>query len=322
MRRPSTPIVLLSTLGTLVAYAGAAWWLVSRHPLPPLDGRAVTLLSLAVLCEGVAKWEAGRLFRRGAARMGESVTRRAAFRGALAGASVARLVPMGGALTPHAMAWTSGARSEAGVQAGVHTATLNYSWLLVVAGAGAGWAGAAESGGWALVGVGVIAVLAGVSMLVAAHRLRRLSRFLPGRLGAAADRFLPDLPPDARSLALAATRIVWEVTALGLVLAALRLGADPGETVIAFGVSQVASGVPGVPGGVGVAEAGLVGALSLLGFPAATTIGPALVFRVVSSWIPALAGLMAGAASFLATPTPDDLPLLTLSAPDGVTVEV
>ncbi len=321
MRRPSTPIVFISILGTGVGYVGAAWWFVSRHPLPPFDGRAIILLSLAVLCEGAATWEAGRLFRRGAARMGESVTPGAAFRGALAGASVARLVPMGGALTPHAVAWTSGARSEAGVQAGVHTAILNYSWLLVAAGAGAGWAGAAEGGGWALVGVGAIAVLAGVSMLVAARRLRRLSRFLPGRLGAAADRFLPDLPPDARSLAVAATRLLWEMTALGLVLAAMRLGAGPTETAVAFGISQVASGVPGVPGGVGVAEAGLVGALSLLGFPVATTIGPALVFRVVSYWIPALAGLMAGAASFLATPTPDDVPLLPVSAPDGLTVE-
>jgi len=300
VRRPTPAAVTALAAATAVFYGVALWWVAGRYPLPRLDGRGAALLAAAVACEGAAKWEVGRLFRRSAARDGVVVPAGAAFRGALAGAAVARLVPLGGAVTPAAMAWAARAPSAAGARAAVHTTALNYAWLLVVGGAGAVWAGGARGGGVPLVATGTAAVVLGTALLVSTPHLARLGRRLPGRLGRAAGRLLPELEPDPASVALAGTRILWEAAALGLVFAAFRLGVGPRETLIAFGVSQIASGAPGPPGGVGVAEAGLVGTLALLGVPAETTVGPALVFRVVSYWLPALAGLGAGAAAFLA----------------------
>lgn len=299
MKRTSPAVVISLAVVTALASGGALWWATRSHPLPPPDLRGVSLLALAVVCEGAGKWEAGRVFRRStpvSVEMGD------AFRGALAGAAVARLVPLGGALTPPSMAWAARIPLSSGVPAAVHTTALNYAWLLVVGGAGAVWAGTAGDGGTAVVTAGAVASVAGLTLLVSSRRLGALGRRLPGRLGQAAGRLLPDLPSDRTTILSAAARILWEAAALGLVLAALRVGAGPLDVLAAFGVSQIASGVPGLPGGAGAAEAGLVGTLALLGFPAATTIAPALVFRIVSYWLVALAGLLAGAGSFLLSP--------------------
>jgi len=64
-------------------------------------------------------------------------------------------------------------------------------------------------------------------------------------------------------------------------------------------VSQVAAGIPGTPGGIGFAEAGLLGSLAFFGVDPALAVAPVLVFRVVHYWLPAGAGLVAGTSSFL-----------------------
>ena len=73
----------------------------------------------------------------------------------------------------------------------------------------------------------------------------------------------------------------------------------PMQTAAAFGAGQLAGGLPGTPGGLGFAEAGLVGALAAFGFDAQITLGPVLVYRVVSYWIPLIGGLVAGGSTFL-----------------------
>ena len=57
-----------------------------------------------------------------------------------------------------------------------------------------------------------------------------------------------------------------------------------------FGVSQIAAGIPGTPGGIGFAEAGLIGSLAFFGVDPAVAVAPVLVFRVVHYWLPAGAG--------------------------------
>jgi uncharacterized protein (TIRG00374 family) len=104
---------------------------------------------------------------------------------------------------------------------------------------------------------------------------------------------------------MVAARITAEAATLGLTLAAFGLHLKPSQTVAAFGASQIVGGLPGTPGGLGLTEAGLVGGLAIFGVPAAVALGPVLVFRVVSYWIPAAAGLVVGGMTFLG-PRGDD----------------
>ena len=51
-----------------------------------------------------------------------------------------------------------------------------------------------------------------------------------------------------------------------------------------------------------VTEGSLVFMLTAYGFPAATTVAPVLVFRIVSYWLPAGLSLLAGGSIFLQSP--------------------
>ena len=82
-------------------------------------------------------------------------------------------------------------------------------------------------------------------------------------------------------------------------LVAFGIDINVWQVAAAFGVSQLAAGIPGTPGGMGVTEAGLVFILAAYGFPASTTVAPVLIFRVVSYWLPAALGLWAGGMTFL-----------------------
>ena len=70
-------------------------------------------------------------------------------------------------------------------------------------------------------------------------------------------------------------------------------------TAAAFGVSSLAGGLPGTPGGMGVTEVGLVFILSAYGFPASSTVAPVIIFRIVSYWLPAALSFLAGGMTFL-----------------------
>jgi uncharacterized protein (TIRG00374 family) len=94
-------------------------------------------------------------------------------------------------------------------------------------------------------------------------------------------------------------RLALEALALYLVMEAFDLHLTPMQTAAAFGVSQLAGGLPGTPGGIGFTEAGLVGALAAFAYPPEVTLVPVLVFRVVSYWIPLVAGFVAGGSAFL-----------------------
>jgi uncharacterized protein (TIRG00374 family) len=94
-------------------------------------------------------------------------------------------------------------------------------------------------------------------------------------------------------------RLVLEAAVLAMVMTAFGLDLTPTQTFAAFGVSQLAGGLPGTPGGIGYTEAGLVGVLAFFGFAVEVTVAPILFFRLVSYWLPALAGLVAGGMTFM-----------------------
>jgi hypothetical protein len=72
------------------------------------------------------------------------------------------------------------------------------------------------------------------------------------------------------------------------------IGAAPPLAALALGylVGYLANGLP-VPGGIGVLDAGLAGALTLYGVPAVHAAAAVLVYHAVAFWVPGAGGLVA-----------------------------
>gem|GEM_PF-465819 len=281
------------------AYLVAFIFFIDPEDLPAPTTWTLVLLGTAVVAQLAGVWMFGELFRQGLAAIGRRVSRWLGVRAALVGATVARLLPAGGAVTPLAMSWTVKSRVPHASGAAIRATALNYGALLVITGIGllladgmGNW-----SGRMRIVGAG--ALLIGGVVLAIGTRLGAVLHRLPQRI---ADRFrhsTVDLALDPRGHGLVWGRILAETAVLGLVLVVFEIELAPMQLAAAFGMSQLAAGIPGTPGGAGFAEAGLVGGLALFGIGASTALAPVLVFRIVSYWLPAGAGLLAGTAAFL-----------------------
>jgi uncharacterized protein (TIRG00374 family) len=110
-------------------------------------------------------------------------------------------------------------------------------------------------------------------------------------------RSLRAAPPTARDLAriVAWSAVNWsmDIAALWLVFIALDQPVTLSVLLIGFGVSQVGAAIPVTPGGVGFVESGMVGAFVVLGVPAPVATTIVLAYRVLATWLPALAGVLA-----------------------------
>ncbi len=286
-------------------YAVAFLFVVNTVDLPPLDATTWLVIALAAVVQLGSVWFFGELFRQGIELGGRQIRGILGFQAALVGSTVARLLPAGGAVTPVAMAWTVRRQAPGAAGAAVRATALNYSGLWIGTGACLLWLklrGRIEQWQGSVVVAASIAVVVGVVLMAAATRLGTLRRRLPDWIRRRVSTSMVDAPVDLRSQTFMWGRLVAEAMVLALVLAGFHLDVTAIEAAAAFGVSQLASGIPGTPGGVGFAEAGLVGALALYGFPAVEVVAPVLVFRIVSYWLPAGAGLVAGSRSFLASP--------------------
>lgn len=285
-----------------IAYAVVLVISLRNLDLPPFGILAILLLLAAVVAQLAGQYFFARLFRHGIIESGGFVSIRSAFRAALVGSGVARLIPAGGAVTPIAMAWMVRDEARASGSAAMHSTVLNYAGLLVGTGIALLWVinrglfESLEAGTWVL---GIIAILIGLVLMFGLRFLGLLGRRLPHRLrermGPPADSHVP----DGQSQLLAWSRLALEAFALFGVMQAFGIHLTPMQTAAAFGAGQLAGGLPGTPGGLGFAEAGLVGALAAFGFDAQLTLGPVLVYRVVSYWIPLVGGLAAGGSTFL-----------------------
>lgn len=287
-------------------YTVGVWWF-TRGDLVSLSMWGGLLLGLAVSSEFAGKWLFGMMFRDGVHRRGGRLSASGAFRAALVGSGVARLIPAGGAITPVAMSWVVRREVPRTGGAAVRATVLNYGGLLIGTGGALLWIWArhpTSAPRQGIASVGMVSLLLGALVLFGSTRLATLSRLLPVRISARVTPLLSDTRADARTLVLISGRIVCEAATLGLTLAAFGLHLKPSQTVAAFGVAQIVGGLPGTPGGLGVTEAGLVGGLAVFGVPAAVALGPVLVFRVVSYWIPAAAGLVVGGYTFLGSRDP------------------
>lgn len=285
-----------------VVYIGAAVWVVNNFDLPPLSGFVLALVVLAGVVQISAKWFFGLLFRESVQETGGDIRRWTAFKAALVGAGVARMIPAGGAITPVAMSWTIREEVGASTGAGIRTVLLNYSGLLIMTGIGLLLARPQESAQIASISLFVLApfvLVAGLVLMFGSGKLGTLVRFLPRFAREKLEQTTIDHLPGWESQIYIWARLLLEAVALWIVLYAFGIEVNGFQVIAAFGVSQLAGGLPGTPGGMGVVEGALAFILAAYGFSVATTIAPVLVFRVVSFWLPAVLGFVAGGSTFL-----------------------
>ncbi len=283
-----------------VAYTGLLIWVLNYYPIPPISGSAGVLIAIAAVAQIAAKWFFGSLFRESVEETGQTLRPYSAFKAAMVGAGVARLIPAGGAITPVAMSWT--VRDEVPSSAGpaIRTVLLNYSGLLILAG---GAILLERPTGQVLkvsLTIGApVAVVVGLILMFGSGKLGSLNRYFPDFLRKKLEPTMVNHLPGWQSQLYIWLRLLMEALALYLVLHAFDIDVSVLETFAVFGVSQLVGGLPGTPGGLGVVEAGLVFVLGAYGFPAATTVAPVVVFRIVSYWLPVALSFLAGGSTFL-----------------------
>ena len=286
-------------------YIGVGYFVFNNFELPPMSPVAWALVIAAAVVQISAKWFFGLLFQESVEEAGGSLRAFSAFRGALVGAGVARLIPAGGAITPVAMAWTVRDEEKNTTGAAIRTVLLNYAALLILTGVGLLIARPTDDARILSVSLVVLApfvLIVGLVAMFGSGKLGSLSKYLPQKFRKRLDTSVIDHLPDLESQFYIWARVVLEASALGLVMNAFGIDVGVWQVAAVFGVAQLAGGLPGTPGGLLVAEGSLVFMLAAYGFPASTTVAPVLVFRIVSYWLPAGLSLLAGGSTFLQSP--------------------
>jgi uncharacterized membrane protein YbhN (UPF0104 family) len=120
---------------------------------------------------------------------------------------------------------------------------------------------------------------------------RRHDHGLPGRLTARREDLLRFLGPRwLRAVAWTAGKVGLDL--LSLLAALLAVGAQPqlASVVLAYVAAMVLASIPITPGGLGFVEAGLTATLVVSGIPAGEAATATLAYRLVSYWLPLIAG--------------------------------
>ena len=289
-----------------VLYTGFAYWVITNFDIPPLHGTALALVVLAAVCQIAAKWFFGLLFKESIQEIGSDVKSYSAFKAALVGAGVARLIPAGGAITPVAMSWTvrdEVPRSTAGP--GIRTVLLNYAGLLVLAGGGIlleAPQGAIPVFSTSLLVIAPILLIIGVLLMFGSGQLGRINRYLPRQIRKKLESSMVNHLPGWESQIYIWARLTLEAAAFWLVMTAFGVDVSVMMAITTYAASQLVGGLPGMPGGLGITEGALALILAAYGFPAANTVPAIIVYRVISYWIPAGLGFLAGGSTFLRSP--------------------
>jgi uncharacterized membrane protein YbhN (UPF0104 family) len=218
-----------------------------------------------------------------------------------------------------ALAWTSMASGLLLPGGGVGGLLIG-GWLMRLAGAPIDWIVRRSSGlffltsavnGAAIIAAGALLVagapgphdferaalplLAAAALIVlivaAAHSPRRRTPWLDGIAAGIHDAERAARRPSWR-LAGAVGYLLFDVAVLWATFAAVGHAPPLAALMLGYSIGYLANALP-VPGGVGVLDAGLVGALVVYGAGPAQAAAAVLVYHAIAFWIPALGGLLA-----------------------------
>lgn len=146
---------------------------------------------------------------------------------------------------------------------------------------------------------GFVAVVIGGLIVIGSTWLGSLLSRLPEWLRARLGDQIPRKRPTLTEIGWLATRFGLETTALWLTFTAFDIHLGPAEAILVYALPQLLGGLTGLPGGIGVIEASTVGTLAAVGVAAGVAVGPMFVYRMISQWIPAAVGLVAGGATIV-----------------------
>jgi uncharacterized membrane protein YbhN (UPF0104 family) len=170
--------------------------------------------------------------------------------------------------------------------------------MVVVAGAGllllVGTAGPHDFLRAALPVIGAAAMTVAVVALpvIADRRLRRRrTAFLGGLVDGIGDAKSALRHPSWR-LVGAAGYLGFDIAVMWAIFSALGHAPPVAPLVLGYSIGYLANALP-VPGGIGVVDGGLAGALLLYGAPGAQVAAAVLVYRTIAVWLPGLGGLLA-----------------------------
>ena len=177
------------------------------------------------------------------------------------------------------------------------TTAINGS-VLVLAGIGV-WLGVGSAKTGLVYGlVPALAVVAGMGFFLLLPR--GLARRAPGRRPKSAlDRVgswvssaeKTAFTPNWRLLG-AVGYLLFDIAVLWACLRAVGVSAPLLALIVGYQVGYLANLIP-IPGGLGVLEGGLLGALLLYGLPAAPTAAAVILYHAIALWVPTLGGTLA-----------------------------
>jgi uncharacterized protein (TIRG00374 family) len=308
--------VLLVALVVAAVYVGGAAFAGIGEALDELTGASVLPLVAALAAQALVTLLWPQVHRASVRAVGNDLPYPAALNVSMSAFTLSHTMPGGGAVAAAVAVSRLGSYGLTGPAA---TASVTLTGLvsattvagLGVAGIAAAWvAGDLPDGAlWlALVALAVlIGVVVGLVVLLrspeAGDRVVAAVGRLP-KLGARAEEWrsalrqvTEDDPPStgelARVFGWSATK--WAVDIASLALVFVAFGQTPRLTVllVGFGVAQLAAAIPITPGGVGFVEGGMVAAFVALGSPVSFATTVVLGYRLLETWLPALAGIPA-----------------------------
>jgi uncharacterized membrane protein YbhN (UPF0104 family) len=242
----------------------------------------------------------------------DSLPRRFAALVAAAEQAVGAVVPVGGAGGIAAGGWLLARRglpvrriAERSAVLFLLTSATNVVALLIGAGGlAAGWFSGPRDAARALLPAGVAFAVLVVFLWLARQATRQdRAAIRPAALRAVGDVSVRTLQvilrPGWRVAVGAPTYLLCDVGVLWLAIHALGVSVPLAPLLVAYLVGYLANAVP-IPGGLGVLDGGLAGALIAYHVPAATALGGVLIYHALALWIPTISGTVAFIAAMRA----------------------
>lgn len=301
---------------SLAFVAGIAWHarVELRAAIGTLTSLRPQVLAVAVVLEGAAVACLAQVYRSSLEAVGGQVTYRQGLQISMGAFTLSRVLPGGGAA---GAVWAAARLRDAGVSGLRAAAAVVLEGLLAMATLGAiVTLGSVTALGRGRVSAGSLLTVAGVAAVlgllgwaaVAAVRspgLRHRAMAVAGgiipplrtRLDGwrqGIDDVADTLPSGTRLLTVMGwSSLNWllDVAALWVVFVGLGFRLEVGVLLVGFGVANLATALPHTPGGLGLVEAGMTATYVALGAPMAVALAAVLAYRLISFWLPVLAGV-------------------------------
>lgn len=269
---------------------------------------------IAVVCQIGAVVTLAQVYRSSVGAVGGDLTPGSALNVSMSAFTVSRVIPGGGAVGGVVAARRMMAFGAGGAVATTAVVLMGTTAMVTLAGlVGLGALSAVFSVDLSPAYVVLITALGGVLVVVVAGVLAVLrSAAVRDRVLAGVERLLGPFnvdmsdwraalediaadPPGGQQLGAivgwSAINWAFDIAVVWLVFVDLGETVDPGVVLVAYGMANLAAALPLTPGGLGLVEAGMAGTFTVFGMAASTAVVGVLAYRILSYWLPALAGI-------------------------------